>query len=124
MSEEPNIVGASLLWLRNHYEVGPLDEIQKRQVLDRIDPIINDLNLRGADLKAFREKHPAPAPGVCEDAPKRKLMNPGAIARLKEHAEAAWGTGERQLATDLNTLLQLYKEQIEAPAKKAARLVK
>lgn len=125
--EEPNIVGASLLWLRNHYEVGPLDGIQKRQVLDRIDPIINDLNLRGADLKAFREKHPVPAPGVCEDAPKRKLMNPAALNRIKQHTEAAWAMGDksdRQLATDLNMLLQLYKELIEAPAKRAARLVK
>jgi hypothetical protein len=125
--EEPNIVGAAFLWLRNHYEAGPLDGIQKRQVLDRVDPIINGLDLRGADLKAFKEKHPASAPGVYEDAPKRKLMSPAALNRIKQHTEAAWAMGDksdRQLATDLNMLLQLYKEQVEAPAKRASRLVK
>ncbi len=47
-------------------------------------------------------------------------LSAAAIERIRDHIEAAWGTAEtkedRQIATDLQTLLNIYRELIKKDA--------
>jgi hypothetical protein len=58
---EPKIAAAALLWLRNWVDVKGIcvDPKMKEMVLKRIDAVLNDQDVRVADMRAFREKYSA-----------------------------------------------------------------
>jgi hypothetical protein len=53
------LLTAALLWLRNHYDVGPFDDDIKRLVVERIDRILADgEDVSIADMRDLREQYP------------------------------------------------------------------
>jgi hypothetical protein len=53
---DAKVLAAALLWLRNHYEVG--DPELKNEVIDRIDRVLEHIDLEITDMERFRQLFP------------------------------------------------------------------
>lgn len=55
----PDVLGAALLWLRNHYELAKTEDAKvKALVLDRVDRIIADCDVKIAHHEMMRIAYP------------------------------------------------------------------
>jgi hypothetical protein len=68
MSDEPAILRAALLWLRNHYDYAarPRRPRHDIDVLTRIDAVLKDYEPSIADVQKFRAAYPVRAQYVRE----------------------------------------------------------
>jgi hypothetical protein len=56
---DAKLLAAALLWLRNHHDVGPLDDDSRRLVVEHIDRILADCeDVTIADMRYLREQYP------------------------------------------------------------------
>lgn len=58
----PEVLGAALLWLRNHYELAKTEDAKvKALVLDRVNRIIADCDIQVAHQGMLRDAYPVKA---------------------------------------------------------------